>query len=88
MPNRGPLGTGPQHRDSIAAVLAYEYAHRGIKHIGKIKSTEGVLGVLGGIAVLLSTTRWAPCACRSTTMTMMRKAKAKPWRLVAPAKPH
>jgi Zn-dependent protease with chaperone function len=48
--NWGLLEALQQDRDAIAAVLAHEYAHHGKEHIGKTKSTEGVLSVLGAIA--------------------------------------
>jgi Zn-dependent protease with chaperone function len=48
--NWGLLEALQQDRDAVAAVLAHEYAHHGKEHIGKTKSTEGVLSVLGAIA--------------------------------------
>lgn len=48
--NWGLLEALQQDRDAIAAVLAHEYAHHGKEHIGKTKSTESVLSVLGAIA--------------------------------------
>ena len=48
--NWGLLDALQQDRDAIAAVLAHEYAHHGKEHIGKTKSTEGVLSMLGAIA--------------------------------------